>query len=235
MSDADPKHGAGDASELAARIPLAGYPRRDDATMLARAEAFEAMARTRRTVRHFSREPVADEVLARCLATAGSAPSGANLQPWRFVVVREPEIKRQVREAAEAEERAFYEHRAPATWRAALAPLGVSWRKPFLEEAPALIAIFEQRWVLGEDGAKQLRYYPTESVGIATGMLILALHQAGLATLTHTPSPMGFLSELLQRPSGERPFLLLVVGHPAPGTTVPALKRLPLDDIAIWR
>ena len=167
--------------------------------------------------------------MARLVAVAGTAPSGANLQPWHFVAVSDPAIKRQIREAAEAEEREFYGGRAPQEWLTALAPIGTNANKPFLEIAPWLIAIFAQSYGVAEDGSRVKHYYVTESVGIATGLLITALHHAGLATLTHTPSPMNFLNTILGRPSNERPFLLLVVGYPAADATVPQIAKKPLE------
>jgi nitroreductase len=183
-------------------------------------------------VRDFSDRAVPREVIRECLRAAASAPSGANQQPWRFVAIGDPVTKRRIREAAEAEEREFYARRAPQDWLAALAPLGTDASKPFLETAPWLIAVFYERFGVGGDGSKHKRYYPHESVGIATGLLIAALHGAGLATLTHTPSPMGFLNDALGRPKNEMPYLLLVVGHPAEGCRVPAIERLPLDAVA---
>lgn len=200
--------------------------------MQARARAFYDLMRTRRTVREFSDAPVPRDVIEHCLLAAGTAPSGANMQPWHFVVVEDKDIRRQIRAAAEEEERAFYHERAPAEWLAALAPLGTDEHKPFLETAPYLIAIFQQRFGELEDGTRVKHYYATESVGIATGMLITALHQAGLASLTHTPSPMGFLSKILGRPRNERPFLLLVVGYPAGDAKVPVIDKKSLAGIA---
>jgi nitroreductase len=202
--------------------------------MRARAEALNAQMQSRRTVRAFSAEPIPREVIEACVRAAGSAPSGANQQPWHFVVVSNPSVKRQIREAAEAEEREFYERRATADWLDALAPLGTDADKPFLETAPYLIAIFYEAYGVAADGSREKRYYPIDSVGIATGMLITALHSAGIATLTHTPSPMAFLSEVLRRPDNERPFLLLVAGYPAEGATVPKITRKPLADISTW-
>jgi nitroreductase len=174
-------------------------------------------------------------VIEHCIAAAGTAPSGANQQPWHFVAVSDADVKRRIRLAAEAEEREFYERRAPEEWLEALRPIGTDWQKPFLETAPWLIAIFVQKWGRAADGRKVKHYYPTESVGIATGILITALHTAGLATLTHTPSPMGFLNEILGRPAdSERPFLLLVTGHPAAGARVPAIDRKPPAAILSW-
>lgn len=200
--------------------------------MLERARAFhDAMAR-RRTVREFSDRPVPRELIEECLRTAGTAPSGANLQPWTFVAVSDPATKRRIREAAETEEREFYENRASEEWLEALEPLGTDWRKPFLETAPWLIAVFVQKYGLRDDGTKITHYYATESTGLATGLLIAAVHHAGLAALTHTPSPMRFLNEILDRPENERPFLLLVAGYPAEGATVPDIGRKDLDEIA---
>lgn len=191
------------------------------------------MAR-RRTVRQFSDRPVDPGVIEHCLRAAGTAPSGANLQPWHFVVVTDPDLKRQIREGAEKEEREFYRSRAPQEWLDALAPLGTDDRKPFLETAPCLIAIFAQSYGLLPDGRKVKNYYVQESVGIATGMLITAIHHAGLASLTHTPSPMGFLNTILNRPPNEKPFLLLVVGYPASGAVVPDIGKKPLAEIATF-
>lgn len=203
--------------------------------MLDRAHAFYETMRARRTVRDFSDRPVARAVIEACLRAAGTAPNGANRQPWHFVAVSDPAIKRRIREAAEEEERAFYHGRAPDDWLEALAHLGTDEHKPFLERAPWLIAVFAESFEALEGGEKRKNYYVTESVGIATGMLITALHHAGLATLTHTPSPMGFLNQILERPSNERPFLLLVVGHAADDATVPDIDKKPLSKIATFR
>ncbi len=214
-------------------IPLDGYVERTEDEMLRRATDFHALMARRRTIRDFDSRPVARSLIAECIATAGTAPSGANLQPWHFVAVSDPKIKRRIRSAAEDEERLFYEKRAPEEWLEALAPFGTDWRKPFLETAPWLIAIFVKKWGRDSQGRKVKHYYPTESAGIATGLLIAALHHAGLATLTHTPSPMGFLNEILGRPAdSERPFLLLVTGYPAHGAQVPDIKRKSLPVIA---
>ena len=215
-------------------IPLEGYREYPAAEMLERAEAFYAEMRRRRTVRMFSDRLVPREVIERCLLTAGTAPNGANLQPWRFVVIGDPEVKHRIRLAAEEEERAFYSGRAPQEWLDALAHLGTDAAKPFLDMAPYLIAIFAQSYGMAADGGRQRHYYVQESVGIATGFLIAALHHAGLATLTHTPSPMGFLSEILGRPANERPFLLLVTGYPAESVTVPLIAKKPLTEIATF-
>ena len=219
---------------MADTIPL-DFQRRPPAEVEQRARAFAAELTRRRTVRDFSADPVSRDVIAACLRAAGSAPSGANRQPWHFVAVADPALKREIRSAAEAEERAFYEERAPADWLAALAPLGTDADKPFLETAPWLIAVFQQRYGVGPDGQRVKHYYAQESVGIATGMLITALHQAGLATLTHTPSPLGCLNRLLGRPRAERPFLLLVAGYPADGARVPDIGRKAFEDIATFR
>ena len=200
-----------------------------------RARAFRDSLRRRRTVRDFSPRPVPRELVEACLDAAGSAPNGANRQPWHFVAVSDAETKRRIREAAEEEERAFYEERAPDEWLEALRPLGTGPEKPFLEEAPWLIAIFAQSYSVDEEGEKIKNYYVQESVGIATGMLITALHRAGVATLTHTPSPMGFLNEVLERPENERPFLLLVAGYPAADAEVPIIDKKPLGEIVTWR
>jgi iodotyrosine deiodinase len=217
------------------RVPWTGYVPRSDEEISRRAADFEALIKRRRTIRDFSDRPVPRAIVESCLRAAGSAPSGANLQPWHFAVVGDPEVKRRIRVAAEAEEREFYHRRAPREWLEALAPLGTDEHKPFLETAPWLIAVFVQRYGVTASGRKVKHYYPLESVGLATGMLITALHYAGLATLTHTPSPMGFLSEILERPSHERPFLLLVVGHPAAGARVPDIGKKPLGEIATFR
>ncbi len=197
--------------------------------MRARLKDFYDDVSRRRTVRQFSSRPVPRDLIETALDAAGTAPSGANLQPWHFVVISGPETKKKIREAAEAEEREFYEHRASEEWLAALKPLGTDASKPFLETAPYLIAVFLQKYGEAVDGSKVKHYYPVESTGLATGILITALHRAGLATLTHTPSPMKFLNEILGRPTSERPFLLLVVGYPADDAEVPDITRKHLD------
>ena len=202
--------------------------------MQRRAADFRAEMQRRRSVRDFADRPVPRIIIEDCLRTAGSAPSGANMQPWHFVAVAEPSVKKKIRDAAEEEEREFYANRAPDEWLDALAPLGTDASNPFLETAPCLIAIFAQRYGLDPDGARTKHYYIQESVGIATGLLIAALHRAGLATLTHTPSPMNFLNEILDRPENERPFLLLVVGYPTPDAQVPDIQRKPLDAIVTF-
>lgn len=216
-------------------VPLAGYRRYPEPDMRRRALEFYEELDRRRTVREFSDRPVPSAVVADCLRAAGTAPSGAHRQPWHFVAVSSPRIKREIREGAEREERELYRRRASAEWLEQLAPLGTDEYKPFLETAPVLIAIFAESYEAHDDGRKTKNYYVTESVGIATGLLIAALHHAGLATLTHTPSPMKFLGTILGRPPSERPFLLLVVGYPADGARVPDLKRKPLEEIATFR
>jgi iodotyrosine deiodinase len=207
----------------AAFVPLA-FQALPDGEMLARARAFEAAMKRRRTVRDFSPEPVSRAVIESAIRTAAGAPSGANQQPWTFVAISDPTIKARIRVAAEAEEKAFYDGRAGDEWLEALKALGTDWRKPFLEIAPWLIAIFQRRWGLSPDGRRIKHYYAPESVGIAAGFLIAALHQAGLATLTHTPAPMGFLNEICGRPDYEKAMILLVVGRPAEGCLVPAMR-----------
>lgn len=227
---------AADASATAAPATVAYVPAAESSEQarIERAASFADELATRRTVRDFAPTPVSREIIEHCLRAAGSAPSGANQQPWRFVAVQNPALKAKIRAAAEAEEREFYAHRAPEEWLDALAPLGTDADKPFLEIAPWLIAVFYERFGFDESGRKGKRYYPHESIGIATGLLIAALHRAGLATLTHTPSPMGFLNDLLGRPKNEMPYLLLVVGHAAPGCRVPAIERLPLARYAAF-
>ncbi len=213
-------------------IPLAPREKLSESELIRRANEFQEMMARRRTVREFSPRPVPRAVIESCLRTAGSAPNGANLQPWHFVAVSDPALKHEIRIAAEAEEKEFYKHRAPNEWLEALAALGTDSRKPFLETAPWLIAIFSQPYRLLPDGRKLKHYYASESVGIATGFLVAAIHQAGLVSLTHTPSPMGFLNKLLHRPAQEKPFLLLVVGHPAEEAQVPDIQRKSLGEIS---
>ena len=200
-----------------------------------RAEDFYALMDRRRSVRLFSPEPVPFELIETAIRTAGTAPSGAHQQPWRFVVISDPDVKRRIREAAEREEKETYDHRMPDEWKDALAPLGTDWHKEFLEIAPYLIVVFRLDYGLSQDrggsSVKTKHYYVQESVGIAVGMLIAALHCAGLATLTHTPSPMKFLRDILNRPINETPFVLLPVGYPAGGVTVPKLERKPVESI----
>jgi len=216
-------------------LPLRTYREYPVDDMAERAAGFYAEVKRRRTVREFSDRPVPLEVIENCLRAAGTAPSGANLQPWHFVIVTDPEVKRRIREAAEEEERQFYAERAPQEWLDALAPLGTDEHKPFLETAPYLIAIFAQSYGILPDGSHLKHYYATESAGIATGILITAIHNAGLVSLTHTPSPMGFLNELLERPANERPFLLLVVGYPEDDAVVPDIGRKALEEFVTFK
>jgi len=215
-------------------IPLTSYREYPPAEMIERAHGFNREIQRRRTVREFSDRPVPREIIEQCLLAGGSAPSGAALQPWHFVVIGSAEVKAKIRVEAEKEEQEFYNGRAPQEWLDALAPLGTDEHKPFLETAPWLIAIFEKTHSYLEDGRRVKNYYVGQSTGIACGMLITALHHAGLATLTHTPSPMNFLNKILGRPKEERPFLLLVVGYPAPDVKVPDIHRKPLDQIATF-
>lgn len=214
--------------------PLSTYQEYSPEEMVARSREFAAAMQRRRTVRQFSDRPIPPGALEACLEAAGTAPSGANLQPWHFVVVSDPDLKRRIRVAAEEEEARFYAT-APAEWLAALAPLGTDEHKPYLETAPALIVIFAQRHGATPDGRRTPHYYVLESVGIATGILITALHHAGLTTLTHTPNPMGFLNRLLGRPPAERPVMILVAGYPAADAVVPRIHRKPLADIVSYR
>ena len=215
-------------------IPLA-FERLTVEESRARVQALRDLLRRRRSVRDFAPDPVPLDLVDTAIEAAAAAPSGANRQPWRFVVVRDPETKRRIREGAEAEEKEFYERRATPEWLADLAPLGTDWRKPFLETAPVLVVVFAVDWEVGRgpDGGEVRRknYYVQESVGIAAGMLLTALHSAGLATLTHTPSPMGFLGQILGRPRNERPVLLIPVGYPAADATVPDIRKKALDDV----
>ena len=209
--------------------------RKTDDEMRAEAQRFFDLMQSRRTVRDFSADPVDPEIIRLAVRAAATAPSGANQQPWSFVAIGDPEIKRAIRLAAEEEERAFYDGRAGEEWLGALAHLGTDSDKPFLETAPWLIAIFAQRWGLDADGRKVKHYYVPESVSIAIGLLIASLHSAGLATLTHTPSPMGFLNQICGRPDNEKPLVLLVVGHPAEGARVPAITRKAEDEVLYWK
>lgn len=202
--------------------------------MKVRAAAFRKDMGRRRSVRQFSSRSVPREIIEDCLLAAGSAPSGANLQPWHFVVVQDQKTKRLIRAAAEQEEREFYQKRATQEWLDALEPLGTDENKPFLEDAPYLVVIFARRYALLPDGRRVKNYYVSESVGIATGILITALHQAGLASLTHTPSPMGFFNDILERPKNERPYLVLVVGYPAEDAQVPIIEKKGFDEIATF-
>jgi iodotyrosine deiodinase len=215
-------------------LPLTTYREFPPDQMTLRINAFCSEMLWRRTVRQFSSRPVPPEIIDECLLIAGSAPSGANLQPWHFVVVRDGKIKRRIREAAEKEEREFYQKRAPAEWLEALSALGTDEHKPYLETAPCLVAVFAQTYRFTSDGRKSKNYYVTESVGIATGMLITAIHMAGLVSLTHTPSPMGFLNTVLNRPENERPFLILVVGYPSDRAEVPKISKKSLRQIATY-
>ena len=215
-------------------IPLPDYREYPLDEMQELARTFRAELQRRRTIRTFSNRPVPHEIIEECIRAAGTAPNGANMQPWHFVVVSDTKVKKQIRDGAEKEERDFYERRAPQEWLEALTPLGTDWQKPFLEYAPYLIVIFGLTNTILPDGKKLKNYYVNESVGIATGMLITAIHHAGLASLTHTPSPMAFLNEILDRPANERPFLVLVVGYPEEGTTVPDIGKKPLDEIATF-
>ncbi|WP_420457120.1 nitroreductase family protein [Rubrivirga sp.] len=215
-------------------VPYAVEPL-TEAESLARAQAFFREMDARRSVRDFSDRPVPRALVERAIATASTAPSGAHMQPWTWVAVSDPDVKRQIRQAAEAEERASYDGRMSDEWLQALAPLGTDWRKPFLETAPWLVVLFAQRTGLRPDGQRRKHYYVQESCGIAAGLFIAALHHAGLATLTHTPSPMRFLSEILERPANEAPFILFPVGYPAEGASVPDLQRKGLDEVAVWR
>lgn len=207
------------------------FERLSEDEQLARSRAFLGEMQRRRTVRSFSSEPVPYELVENAIATAGTAPSGAHQQPWTFVVVSDPDVKLRMRAAAEEEERRSYEGRMPADWLEALRPLGTDWRKPHIEDAPYVVVVFEQVYGIRPDGSKVKHYYVKESVGIAAGVFIAALHNMGLATLTHTPSPMAFLSKLLHRPANERPFVLFPIGYPAEGSVVPDLQRKPLEDV----
>ena len=213
-------------------VPL-NFELLEEADMKKAASDFYKRMNKRRTVREFSEKPIPEEVIMNCIHAAGTAPSGANIQPWHFVAVKSPEIKKEIRLAAEEEERKFYHERAPEEWLNALEPLGTDDQKPFLETAPWLIGIFIEKHRVDEETDGVIKnYYTMESVGIATGMLISALHHAGIATLTHTPSPMKFLNNICQRPNNEKPFLLLVCGYPADNVEVPAINRKPLDEIS---
>lgn len=212
-------------------IPLADYKSLPETEMIERSKEFYNEIRKRRTVREFSDSMVPSEVIKNCIKAAGTAPNGANLQPWHFVVVSNKGIKHKIRIAAEEEEKEFYKKRAPKEWLEALEPLGTDEHKQFLETAPYLIVIFSKSYDLRPDGKKVKQYYSIESTGIAAGILITALHHSGLVTLTHTPSPMGFLNEILKRPVNEKPFLILVAGYPADDVRVPDIKKKSLDEI----
>ena len=213
-------------------LDFISYPQRE---MIERSEQFYEIIRSRRSVREFSNKAVPKKIIENCIRAACTAPSGANMQPWHFVVVANPSIKTEIRRRAEEEERHFYEKRAPQEWLDALAPLGTDTNKPFLEDAPYLIAIFVQRYHLNAEGQQIKHYYANESVGIACGMLITALHQSGLATLTHTPSPMNFLNDILKRPSNEKPYLVLVTGYPKNGTMVPNIEKKKIDEMLTFK
>jgi len=218
--------------------PFVPAPKRckaSDQELLANATAFYQRMQQRRTIRDFSDRPVPRKIIEQCIRSAGTAPNGANLQPWHFVAISNPDVKREIRVAAEIEEKEFYTKRAPKEWLAALAPLGTDSSKPFLQTAPWLIAIFVQPYRILADGTRGKTYYAIESVGIATGLLVTAVHSCGLASLTHTPSPMGFLNRILGRPQHEKPFLLLVVGHPTNSAMVPNISRKSLEDISSFR
>ena len=216
-------------------IALSGYEEYPIEEMRKRLVDFYGDMNRRRTVREFSDRPVPIDIIEDALRAAGTAPSGANLQPWHFVVVSGAETKKRIRDAAEVEEKEFYEHRASAEWLAALEPLGTDTNKPFLETAPYLIAVFLQKFGYLPDGRKVKHYYPVESTGLAAGILITALHRAGLVCLTHTPAPMAFLNEVLDRPKSERPFLLLVTGYPADDAMVPDINRKALDEFVSFK
>ncbi len=215
-------------------IPLR-YHRLSPAEMRQRAEAFFAEMDQRRSVRDLAPDPVPRELVELAIRAASTAPSGAHRQPWTFVAVSDPSLKSKIREAAEREERISYESRMPPDWLEALAPLGTTWRKPFLETAPWLVVVFAESYGHNPDGSKRKNYYVQESVGIACGLFITALHHMGLVTLTHTPSPMGFLSQLLGRPENERPYILFPVGFPAEDAQVPDLRRKSLREVSVWK
>jgi iodotyrosine deiodinase len=220
--------------DTAPMVPLTTYQEYPPEEMARRAADFLAEMQRRRTVRHFSTRPVPRQVISDCIAAAGTAPNGANKQPWFFVAVSSPYLKHQIRLAAEAVEDEFYHGRAPETWLQDLEPFATNEFKPYLDTAPWLIAIFEKKYELSQEGGLAKHYYTRESVGIATGLLITALHHAGLVTLTHTPSPMDFLNQVLGRPSSERAYLLLVVGYPEENVQVPDITRKPLNEIAAF-
>lgn len=221
-------------ADLAPRIPYA-VDARPDADVASRADRFYHEMDARRSVRDFSDRPVPRSLIERAIETASTAPSGAHMQPWTFVAISDPAVKRQIREAAEAEERESYGGRMSDEWLEALAPIGTDWEKPFLEIAPWIVVLFAQRYGLRPDGTKRKHYYVQESCGIAAGLFIASIHHMGLATLTHTPSPMRFLSEILGRPKSEAPYILFPVGYPADDAVVPDLARKPLAEVSIWR
>ncbi len=212
------------------------FERREEAEVVERARAFFAEMDRRRSVRHFSPDPVPREAIELAICTASTAPSGAHRQPWRFVAISDPEIKHQIRVAAEEEERVSYlEGRMPPEWLEALAPLGTSWEKPYLEMVPWIVVVFAERYGVNSDGSRRKNYYTEESVGIACGLFVAALHHMGLATLTHTPSPMGFLSRILERPDNEKPLILFPIGYPAAACQVPDIRRKDLEEVAVWK
>ncbi|MRI33243.1 nitroreductase family protein [Endozoicomonas sp. OPT23] len=213
-------------------IPLEGFENLSSDEMQNHSKTFLEHIKRRRTVRDFSDEAIHEDVIKNCILAAGSAPSGANMQPWHYVAVQNPAVKKQIREGAEAEEREFYQRRASEEWLDALAPLGTDANKPFLETAPWLIVVFASKHTMTPEGEKKKHYYVPESVGISTGMLITALHNCGLATLTHTPSPMKFLNEILDRPVHEKPYMIIVAGKPAEGVTVPNITKKSFDEFA---
>ncbi len=225
---------AGKAPSAFPFVPLV-FTRRSVEESRRRAEAFYQEMNRRRTTRHFATDPVPVDLIERAIRTAGTAPSGAHQQPWTFVAVSDPDLKRKIREAAEEEEREFYHGRAPQDWIEALAPLGTDEHKPHLTDAPWVVVLFRQAHGLSHDGTKRTFYYTQESCGIAAGFFIAAIHQMGLVTLTHTPNPMGFLAELLERPPNEKALLVMPVGYPAPDAQVPDLTRKALEQIAVWR
>jgi iodotyrosine deiodinase len=214
--------------------PLAAHQSFPESEMIQRSRQFYQALQRRRSVRDFSDRKIPLEVIQNCIRAAGTAPNGANLQPWHFAVVSTSKIKREIRKLAEEEEKEFYENRAPQQWLEALKPLGTDPNKPFLEQAPHLVIVFGKSYSVSPSGQKTKNYYVNESVGIATGILIQAFHDAGLATLTHTPSPMAFLNPILNRPDNERPFLILVVGYPAKNAQVPKIKKKTLDEISTY-
>jgi nitroreductase len=216
-----------------AQIPFAPLPRYSEKELEQRSEQFLRHMQKRRSIRRFSDRPISEEVIKNCILTAGTAPSGANQQPWTFVIVKDDVVKEAIRAHAEEVERQFYEKRAPEEWKDALKPLATGYVKPFLQEAPYLIAIFVQKYGVSEDGSRRAHYYAQKSVGIATGFLIAALHRLGISTLTYTPSSLTFLNDLLKRPENELPYLLLVLGYAQESATVPDIKRKSFDDIAV--
>lgn len=214
--------------------PLA-FTRRPAEEVVRRAREFHAAMDTRRTTRHFSTDPVPREAIEYAIRAAGTAPSGAHQQPWTFVAIADPGLKARIREAAEREEHENYNGRMPQEWLAALAPLGTDEHKTHLTDAPWLVVVFRKSYGIEPDGSKRTYYYTQESVGIATGFFLAAVHQMGLVSLTHTPNPMAFLSEILERPPNEKAFLILPVGYPAADAKVPDIVRKPLEEIAVWR